>query len=69
MSDARGLTREVPACLSVCHRDEANKYSQEELRLMKTQDVAYLNLKSQTEARVRSTLQITVLHHQMHLWW
>jgi hypothetical protein len=31
---------------------EANKYSQEELRLMKTQDVGYLSLKAQAEAKV-----------------
>lgn len=31
----------------------ANKYSQEELRLMKSQDVGYLTLKSQAEAKVR----------------
>lgn len=31
---------------------EANKYSQEELRLMKTQDIGYLQLKAQTEAKV-----------------
>jgi len=30
---------------------EANAYSQEELRLMKTQDVGYLTMKSQTERR------------------
>lgn len=32
---------------------EANKYSQEELRLMKTQDIGYLGVKARTEAKVR----------------
>ena len=31
-----------------------NKYSQDELRLMKTQDVKYLVMKERTEAEVRS---------------
>jgi hypothetical protein len=31
---------------------EANKYSQDELRLMKTQDVNYLTLKAQAESKV-----------------
>lgn len=31
---------------------EANKYSQDELRLMKTQDIGYLTLKAQAEAKV-----------------
>jgi hypothetical protein len=31
---------------------QANKYSQEELRLMKTQDANYLGLKAQAEAKV-----------------
>ena len=30
-----------------------NKYSQDELRLMKTQDVKYLVMKERTEAEVR----------------
>lgn len=41
---------------------EANKYSQGELRLMKTQDVKYLGLKAQAEAkkaeRMRASLQL-----------
>lgn len=36
---------------------EANKYSQEQLRLMKTQDVGYLNLKSQAERRKVERMQ------------
>lgn len=32
---------------------EANKYSQEELRLMKTQDIGYLSVKAQAEAKVK----------------
>ena len=32
---------------------EANKYSQEELRLMRTQDIGYLGVKARTEAKVR----------------
>ncbi len=35
---------------------EPNKYSQEELRLMKTQDINYLTLKAQTEAKVGGIL-------------
>ena len=31
-----------------------NKYSQDELRLMKTQDVKYLVMKERTEAEVRA---------------
>jgi U3 small nucleolar RNA-associated protein 11 len=30
---------------------EANKYSQEELLLMKTQDIKYVDLKSRSEAK------------------
>jgi U3 small nucleolar RNA-associated protein 11 len=41
---------------------EANKYSQEQLRLMKTQDAGYLNLKAQAEAnkaaRLRESLHL-----------
>ncbi len=33
---------------------EANKYSQEELQLMKTQDIKYIDLKAQAEAKVGS---------------
>lgn len=36
---------------------EANKYTQDELRLMKTQDVNYLALKAQAEAKVRCVRQ------------
>jgi len=36
-----------------CRSAEANKYSQVELRLMKTQDIKYIALKAQTEAKVR----------------
>ena len=32
---------------------EANKYSQSELALMRTQDIAYLRTRSQAESRVR----------------
>lgn len=35
-----------------CRSTEANKYSQQELLLMKTQDAKYLGLKSRTEAAV-----------------
>jgi len=35
---------------------EANKYSQEQLRLMKGQDIKYISLKSQAEAKVTCTL-------------
>ncbi|PRW61182.1 U3 small nucleolar RNA-associated 11 [Chlorella sorokiniana] len=41
----------------VARSTEANKYSQEELRLMKTQDVGYLTLKSQAEAKKVERLQ------------
>lgn len=36
----------------VVETGEANKYSQDELRLMRTQDLGYLTLKAQTEAKV-----------------
>lgn len=36
----------------VARSTEANKYTQEELRLMKTQDQGYLALKAQAEAKV-----------------
>lgn len=36
---------------------EANKYSQEELRLMKSQDIGYLQLKAQTEAKKVERMQ------------
>lgn len=36
---------------------EANKYSQDELRLMKTQDIGYLALKAQTEAKKVERMQ------------
>lgn len=32
---------------------QANKYSQEELRLMKSQDAGYVRLKAQVDAKVR----------------
>jgi hypothetical protein len=35
-----------------CRSTEANKYTQQELLLMKTQDAKYLGLKSRTEAAV-----------------
>jgi U3 small nucleolar RNA-associated protein 11 len=40
----------------VCVRrsTQANKYTQEELLLMKTQDVKYLDTKSRSEAAVRT---------------
>ena len=36
----------------VCSATQANKYSQEQLRLMKGQDIKHLALKSQAEAKV-----------------
>lgn len=36
-----------------CRRTVANKYSQEELLLMRTQDVGYTSMKRQVEAKVR----------------
>lgn len=33
-------------------REKANKYTQEELRLMKTQDVKHIALQAQAEAKV-----------------
>ena len=41
---------------------EPNKYTQEQLRLMKTQDVRYLNLKSQTERK-----KVERLKESLHL--
>jgi hypothetical protein len=40
--------------LLCCRSTEANKYTQQELLLMKTQDAKYLGLKSRTEAAVSS---------------
>lgn len=37
-----------------CSSTEPNKYSQEQLRLMKGQDIGYLALKMQSESKVRS---------------
>lgn len=36
----------------LCRSTQANKYSQQELLLMKTQDVKYLDTKSRSEAAV-----------------
>ena len=36
---------------------QANKYTQEQLRLMKSQDAGYLNLKSQAEKKKVERLQ------------
>ncbi len=41
-------------------RSEANKYTQDELRLMKTQDIAYLTLKAQSEAKVRMSFVLAM---------
>ena len=41
------ITKRAPAC-----REKANKYTQEELRLMKTQDVKHIALQAQAEAKV-----------------
>ena len=38
--------------LALCSATEANKYSQEQLQLMKGQDIKYVALKSQAEAKV-----------------
>ena len=38
-----------------CRTTVANKYSQEELAFMRTQDSGYLRLKAQTEAKVCSS--------------
>ena len=41
---------------SGCSVTEANKYSQQELRFMKSQDASYLALKAQTEMKVRAPI-------------
>lgn len=41
-----------------CRSTQANKYSQEELLLMKTQDVKYLDTKSRSEAKVGRQAEI-----------
>lgn len=38
--------------VAIARSTEANKYSQAELQLMRTQDVGYLGLKAQAEAKV-----------------
>jgi len=43
--------------LNRCRSTQANKYSQEELLLMKTQDVKYLDTKSRSEAAVSARQQ------------
>ena len=52
-----GVPSEYPsqhlAQMGDCRSATANKYSQEELLLMKTQDVKYVALKAQTEAKAR----------------
>ena len=42
-------------------RSEANKYTQEELMLMKTQDMGYILQKVQSEKKVRALLWIVLL--------
>ena len=42
----------------VCSATQANKYSQDRLRLMKGQDIKYLTLKSQAEAKVIHALML-----------
>lgn len=56
----------MPLLCTACSITEANKYSQEELRFMKSQDASYLALKAQTETKVCllscNCLQMTRLH-------
>ncbi len=40
-------------CCLNCSLSKQNKYSQEELALMKSQDVKYLSMKEKTEKQVR----------------
>ena len=40
--------------LTLCSITEANKYTQQELRFMKTQDAGYLAMKAQTELKVHT---------------
>lgn len=47
--------------LNCCRSTQANKYSQEELLLMKTQDVKYLDTKSRSEAAVSARQQSKIL--------
>lgn len=55
-----GVTVKLSDCskpVPFCHSStQANKYSQEQLQLMKGQDIGYLELKRQSEAKVS-------LHH------
>lgn len=46
--------------LLLCSSTEANKYSQEELRLMKTQDMRYVSLKAQAETKARLASHVYV---------
>ena len=44
--------RIINSLVGVCSATQANKYSQEQLQLMKGQDIKYVALKSQAEAKV-----------------
>lgn len=53
MDEEAGAIRRVDyVLLPILRSAEANKFSQDELRLMKTQDVKYIELKAQQEAKV-----------------
>lgn len=46
------LSRDWPDMLETVTRSQANKYTQEELMLMKTQDIGYILQKIQSEKKV-----------------
>ena len=48
-----------------CSITEANKYTQEELRFMKSQDASYMALKAQTELKVRLIAACLLAHQSM----
>ena len=53
------LVSMMPMCLA-CSITDANKYTQDELRFMKSQDANYLALKAQTEMKVQANHAILI---------
>lgn len=48
----------------ICSITEANKYTQEELRFMKSQDASYVALRAQTEMKVPFLVASPEVHIQ-----
>eukprot|EP00882_Tetradesmus_deserticola_P034286 GHRQ01039288.1.p1 GENE.GHRQ01039288.1~~GHRQ01039288.1.p1 ORF type:complete len:110 (-),score=22.16 GHRQ01039288.1:255-584(-) len=59
----------IRSLLPACRSTEANKYTQQELLLMKTQDAKYLGLKSRTEAAVSNCCaRLALLPPSLQIW-